>query len=114
MPRKPKCPKLSPISEDDSALVFSFTEEEGPSDTKNKKVAGIDDVLVEQLNNLGPRAHRWLHSMLNVYFTENRIPKVWRQSKIIAILKPGRLREIEELQTYIPPMSHINCTNVAY
>ena len=27
--------------------------------------------------------------MLNVCFTENRIPKVWRQSKIIAILKPG-------------------------
>ena len=28
--------------------------------------------------------------MLNVCFTENRIPKVWRQSKIIAILKPGK------------------------
>ena len=50
----------------------------------------IDDVLVEQLKNLGPRAHRWLQSMLNVCFTENRIPKVWRQSKIIAILKPGK------------------------
>ena len=28
--------------------------------------------------------------MLNVCFTENCIPKVWRQSKIIAILKPGK------------------------
>ena len=29
MPTKPKCPKLSPISEeDDSSLVFPFTEEE--------------------------------------------------------------------------------------
>ena len=27
MPTKPKCPKLSPISEDDSPLVFLFTEE---------------------------------------------------------------------------------------
>ena len=26
----------------------------------------------------------------NRMFTENRIPKVWRQSKIIAILKPGK------------------------
>ena len=26
--QKPKCPKLSPISEDDSSLVFPFTEEE--------------------------------------------------------------------------------------
>ena len=40
--------------------------------------------------NLEPRAHRWLHSMLNVCFTENRIPKVWRQSKIITILKTGK------------------------
>ena len=35
-----------------------------------------------------PISKIWLHSMLNVCFTENRIPKVWRQSKIIAILKP--------------------------
>ena len=29
--------------------------------------------------------------MLNVCFTENRIPNVWRQSKIIAILKLGTI-----------------------
>ena len=72
MPTKPKCPKLSPISEDDSSLVFPFTEEEykkGMAALKNKKAAGIADVLVEQLKNLGPRAHRWIHSMLNVCFT---------------------------------------------
>ena len=39
---------------------------------------------------LEPRDHKWLHSMLNVCFTENRIPKLWRQSKVIAILKPGK------------------------
>ena len=53
MPTKPKCPKLSPISEDDSSLVFPFTEEEykkGIATLKNKKAAVIDDVLVEQLN----------------------------------------------------------------
>ena len=109
MPTKPKCPKLSPISEDDSSLVFPFTEEEykkGIAALKNKKAAGIDDVLVEQLKNLGPRAHRWIHSMLNVCFTENRIPKVWRQSKIIAILKPGK-------DLYPSCVTCINCTNVS-
>ena len=58
MPKKPKCPKLSPISEDDSLLVvFPITEEEykkGIATLKNKTVAGIDDVLVKQLKNLGP------------------------------------------------------------
>ena len=28
--------------------------------------------------------------MLNTCFIENNIPKIWRQSKIIAILKPGK------------------------
>ena len=108
MPTKPKCPKLAPISEDDSSLVFLFTEyKKGIATLKNKKAADIDDVLVEQLKNLGPRAHRWLHSLLNICFTENRIPKVWRQLKIIAIRKPGKDCETEELQTYIPPMSHV-------
>ena len=93
MPTKPKSPKFSTISEDDSSLMFPFTEEEYNKSIptlKNKKAPGIDDVLVEQLKNRGPRAHRWLNSMLNVCFTDNRISKVWRQSKIISILKPGK------------------------
>ena len=102
--------KLPPISEDDSSLVFLFTEEEykkGIATLKNKKAAGIDDVLVEQLNNLGPRAHRWLHSMLNVCFTENRIPKVWRQSKIIALLKPGKDSAIPKSHIPISLLCHM-------
>ena len=50
MPTKPKCPKLSPISEDDSSLVFPFTEEEykkGIAALKNKKAAGIDNVNID-------------------------------------------------------------------
>ena len=57
MPTKSKCPKLSLISEDDSSLVFPFTEEKykrGIATLKNKKAAIIDDVLVEQLKNPGP------------------------------------------------------------
>ena len=110
MPTKPKCPKVSPISEDDSSLVFPFTEEEykkGIVTLKNKKEASIDDVLVEQLENLGPRAHRWLHSMLNVCFTENRIPKVRRQSKIIAILKPGKDPAIPKSYNPISILCHM-------
>ena len=60
MPTKPKCPNLSPISEYDSLLVFPFTEEEykkGIATLKNNKVAGIDDVLVEQLKKLGDPEH---------------------------------------------------------
>ena len=64
MPAKPKCLKLSPISEDDSSLVFPFTEEEykeGIASLKNKKAVGMDDVLVEQLENryLRKEPARW-------------------------------------------------------
>ena len=57
---------------------------------KNNKAAGRDDILVEQLKHLGPKAQKWLLTMLNICFMENKIPTIWRQSKIIAILKPGK------------------------
>ena len=44
----------------------------------------------QQLKHLGPKANKWLHTMLNVCFTGNKMPKIWRQPKIIAILKPGK------------------------
>ena len=92
MPTKPKCPAL-PTVEGKPSLVSAFSEEEyrkGIAALKNNKEAGIDDILVEQLKNLGPKAHKWLHTMLNTCFIENKIPKIWRQSKIIAILRPGK------------------------
>ena len=44
MKKMPKCPKLSPISKNDSSLVFPFTEDEytkGITTLRNKKAAGI-------------------------------------------------------------------------
>ena len=83
--------------------MSAFSEEEyrkGIAALKNKKAAAIDDILVEQLKNLGPKAHKWLNTMLNTCFIENEIPKIWRQSKIIAILKPGKDSAI--LKNYRP------------
>ena len=45
---------------------------------KNNKAAGRDDALVEQLKHLGQKAKKWLHTMLNVCFTGNKIPNIWR------------------------------------
>ena len=74
-------------------LLILFSEGEynkGVAALKNNKAAGRDDILVEQLKHLGPKAHKWLLTMLNICFMENKIPTIWRQSKIIAILKPGK------------------------
>ena len=37
-----------------------------------------------------PTTHKLLLAMLNNCFTQNKIPTIWRKSKIIAILKPGK------------------------
>ena len=90
MPTKPKRPILPPIHEDTPTMAHPFSEEEyikGIAALKNNKAAGRDDVLVEQLKHLRPKANKWLHTMLNVCFTGN---KIWRQSQIIAILKSGK------------------------
>ena len=79
----------------------------GVATLKNNKAAGRDDVLVEQLKNLGPNAHKLLRAMLNNCFIDNKILTIWRQSKIIALLKPGRLSNSEELPTYIALVPHV-------
>ena len=64
--------------------------QERSGNTEEQQSSGRDDVLVEQLKILGPKSHRWLLTMLNKCFMEYKIPTLWKQSKIIAILKPGK------------------------
>ena len=108
MTTKPKRPILPHIQEGTPIMEHPFSEEEykkGIAALKNNKAAGRDDVLVEQLKHLGQKANKWLHTMLNICFTGNEIPKIWRQSRIIAILKPGK--DSEELQTNLPLMPYV-------
>ena len=92
MSSKPKRPVIPPATDGYYSMVYRFSEEEyrkGMEILKNNKAAGRD-VLVEQLNNFGPKAHRCLPTMLNKCIIENTIPTLWRQSKIIAILTHGK------------------------
>ena len=100
---KPNRPVLLTV-EGIPSFVSAFSEEEyikGIAALKYNKAAGIDDVLVQQLNNLGFRGHKWLLTMLSKFLTDNKIPKIWRQSKIIAILKPGKDSAIPKSYTPI-------------
>ena len=109
MPTKPKRPMLPPIQESTPTMAHPFSEEEykkGIAAPKNNKAAGRDDVLVEQLKHLGQKANKWLHTMLNVWFTGNTILKIWRQSKIIAILKPWKDSAIPKYYRSISLLCH--------
>ena len=69
-------------------MVYPFVKEEyrrGIAALKNNKAAGIDDVLVEQLKNLGSKTHMWLLAMLNNCFTRNKIPYIYIYIYIIGL-----------------------------
>ena len=89
--------------EGDTSRVHPFSEKEyreGIAALKKHQTACIDDLLVYKLNNIGPRLQKWVLEMFNTFFTTNNIPKLWRQSRMIVILKPGKYYS-KELQTYI-------------
>ena len=69
-------PKHSVLHTDgEVALVYTFSEEEyrkGLAAPNNRKAAGIDNVLVKQLNNLCPALHNWLLDMLNNALQQTR------------------------------------------
>ena len=110
MPSKPMRSVLPPETEGDTSKVYPFSKGEYNKLLKNNKAAGRDDILVEQLKHLGPKAHKWLLTMLNICFMENKIPTIWRQSKIIAILKPGKDSSIPKNYRPISP-SYVTRTN---
>ena len=89
VPSKPKRPVISK-TEAGISMVSPFSEDEyrkGLATLKNNKAAGRDDVLVEQLKNLGPNAHKRLAQC----HTETRV----------------RLSNSEELRTYIALVPHV-------
>ena len=77
LPSKPKRPVLPPATEGNTSTCYPFSEGEynkGVAALKNNKTADRDDILVEQLKHLGPKAHKWLLTMLNICFMDNKIP----------------------------------------
>ena len=111
MPIRPKRPILTTVEPSEQSIVYPFTEEEyrkGIATLKNNKAVGIDNVLVEQLKHLVPRAHRWLHSMLSTCFTENNLESLpyLSQGKTLRFQKA-----IHPSHSYVMP---INCTNDSF
>ena len=57
---------------------------------KNGKAAGLDEILTEETNNFGPVTTQWVLSLLNACARTHRLPSIWRQSRVVALLKPGK------------------------
>ena len=90
VPRRENMPRES-VTE--SKLTSPFLMEDllhGVKAVKNNKAAGLDDMLCEQIKHFGEATFRWLLQMMNSILKTQKFPKLWRKSKVIAILKPGK------------------------
>ena len=76
-----------------SKLTLPFLMEDllhGVKALKNNKAAGLDDMLCEKIKHFGEATLRWFLQMMNSILKTHKFPKLWRKSKVIAILKPGK------------------------
>ena len=78
---------------DDPGFTRAFTAAEldiGIRVLKNGKAPGLDDIQTELIKQFGPKTHDWLLRFFNNYTKTKKIPKIWRQAKVVALLKPGK------------------------
>ena len=54
------------------------------------KAAGLDGMFPEFVKNFGPKAKAWLLTMFNEVLATGILPKAFKRSKVIAVLKPGK------------------------
>ena len=57
---------------------------------KVNKAAGFDGVYPEFLKAIGPKTKLWLIEFFNEILRTGNLPRLFKQAKIIAILKPGK------------------------
>ena len=111
---RPQRAKLSRAANESSRDSTGFTRpftmselESAMKAMKNNKAAGLDDVLVEQIKHFGPGARRWLLDMVNKCVSSNKIPKMWRKARVIALLKPGKDPAIPKSYRPISLLCHL-------
>ena len=61
---------------------------------KTRKAAGFDGIYPEFIKNLGNFSLQWLLSFLNSILISGDLPKDFKKSKIITILKPGKPADV--------------------
>ena len=58
--------------------------------SENWKATGLDEILTEEIKNFGPVTMQWVLSLLNACARTLRLPRLWRQARVVALLKPGK------------------------
>jgi len=77
----------------DKSLLHPFTEEETSAALQKMKpttAPDYDNIHVEFLKNLGPKARTWLSTFFSRIMATHSIPKIWRKANVLAVEKPGK------------------------
>ena len=115
---KERCHQKKLKSEMDQALQDSdegfeaFTTEEideALNHLKLGKAAGIDGIFTKMIKNFGPTIKSWVLSLLNKCAQTFNIPKTWRKSRVVALLKPGK--DPTSKMSYRPISYCASCTS---
>ena len=82
--------KLQPNPKYSSA--FSLVEPESAlSNGKTNKATDYDNIFPEFIKHLGPTSKKWLLDFFNTMLnTTGKIPAIFKKSKVVAIVKPGK------------------------
>lgn len=81
------------------AISGAFTVEDvnlAMLNMKNGKASGFDSIYPEFLTYCGPRARLWLARFFSNIVNSNFLPRAFKRTKIIALLKPGKSEELPE------------------
>ena len=82
-----RCSQETHDFDDDFTIVALQNSLKHP---KNGKAAGLDEILTEEIKNFGPVTTQWVLSLLNACARTHRLPILWRQARVVALLKPRK------------------------
>jgi len=57
---------------------------------KLRKATKLDNIFIKQIRHFGSKAKNWILALYNEIRNRKNIPRIWRKTKIIALLKPGK------------------------
>lgn len=77
-------------TEDLSISIISEELENVIGNTKDRKVVGLDDIFTEEICHFGQITKTWILNLFNNIQITQKIPKIWRKTKIITLPKPGK------------------------
>ena len=106
-----KLRRLKKVTSASDEIGAPFTIEElqiAIKHTKTSKAAGFDGIYPEFFKHFGDHTLKWLVTFYNHILSTGRMPTEFKQSKVIAILKPGR--DQDDPKNYRP----ISLLSVAY